>query len=124
MPYCIDVEDPEWRWDGSFVYVTFKRPKNTAVSSKSANDTPINIATNSQNPSESKGESNQLKVINLLSENGKLTLPEVASSLNLSLAGVEKIVRQLKLEGIIYRKGSTKAGEWIVNKDLSSQADS
>lgn len=63
----------------------------------------------------SKGESNRSKLIALISRNGNITLPEVASSLNLSLGGVEKIVRQLKAEGIISRKGSTKAGEWIIH---------
>lgn len=66
------------------------------------------------NPLHSKGESNRIRVIRLLSENGNLTLPEIADKLQLSLGGVEKIVRQLKKEGILSREGSTKAGKWIV----------
>ena len=62
----------------------------------------------------SKGESNRIRVIRLLSDNGNLTLPEIADKLQLSLGGVEKIVRQLKKEGILSREGSTKAGKWIV----------
>jgi len=50
--------------------------------------------------------------------NGKLTLPELAERLNLSIGGVEKIVRQLKKEGILFRKGSTKASEWIVKEGI------
>lgn len=70
-----------------------------------------------QKPLESKGENNRFKIINLLSNDGNLTLPELAKRLHLSLGGVEKIVRKLKKEGILSRKGSTKAGEWIVKKD-------
>lgn len=66
------------------------------------------------NPLHGKGESNRVRVINYLSEDGNLTLPEIAEKLQLSLGGVEKIVRQLKKEGILSREGSTKAGKWIV----------
>lgn len=66
------------------------------------------------NPLHGKGESNRVRVINYLSEDGNLTLPEIAEKLQISLGGVEKIVRQLKKEGILSREGSTKAGKWIV----------
>jgi predicted HTH transcriptional regulator len=66
------------------------------------------------NPLHSKGESNRVRVINYLFDDGNLTLPEIAEKLQLSLGGVEKIVRQLKKEGILSREGSTKAGKWIV----------
>ena len=71
----------------------------------------VNIETN---PLHGKGESNRVRVINYLSDDGNLTLPEIAEKLQLSLGGVEKIVRQLKKEGILSREGSTKAGKWIV----------
>lgn len=76
------------------------------------------INNNVQNSSESKGENNKSRIISLLTGNGKLTLPELAERLNLSISGVEKIVRQLKKEGILSRKGSTKAGEWIVKEGI------
>ena len=69
-----------------------------------------------QNTDQSKGESNRIRVIRLLSDDGSLTLPEIAEKLHLSLGGVEKIVRQLKKEGILSRQGSTKAGKWIVQR--------
>lgn len=85
--------------------------KNTGQSKGQSNGEGINVETN---PLHSKGESNRIRVIRLLSDNGNLTLPEVADKLQLSLGGVEKIVRQLKKEGILSREGSTKAGKWIV----------
>lgn len=85
--------------------------KNTGQSKGQSNGEGINVETN---PLHSKGESNRIRVIRLLSDNGNLTLPEIADKLQLSLGGVEKIVRQLKKEGILSREGSTKAGKWIV----------
>ena len=76
------------------------------------------INNNVQSSSESKGENNKSRIISLLTGNGKLTLPELAERLNLSIGGVEKIVRQLKKEGILSRKGSTKAGEWVVKQGI------
>lgn len=91
---------------------------NVQNSSESKGESKGEINSNVQNSSESKGENNRSKVIALLAGNGKLTLPELAERLNLSIGGVEKIVRQLKKEGILSRKGSTKAGEWIVNEGI------
>ncbi len=91
---------------------------NVQSPSESKGESKGEINNNVQNPSESKGENNKSKIIALLIDNGKLTLPELADRLNLSIGGVEKIVRQLKKEDILFRKGSTKAGEWIVNKGI------
>ncbi len=66
--------------------------------------------------SQKKGKSNVERVFSLLRSNGELTLPEIAKNLNLSLSGIEKIVRQLKGAGRLVREGSTKAGRWIVKE--------
>ena len=89
---------------------------NNNVQSSSESKGEIN--NNVQSSSESKGENNKSRIISLLTGNGKLTLPELAERLNLSIGGVEKIVRQLKKEGILSRKGSTKAGEWVVKQGI------
>lgn len=85
--------------------------KNTGQSKEQSKGEGISVE---PNPLQGKGESNRVRVINYLSEDGNLTLPEIAEKLQLSLGGVEKIVRQLKKEGILSREGSTKAGKWIV----------
>lgn len=102
----IEVSDtPESK--GETNYIT----KNTGQSKEQSKGEGISVE---PNPLHSKGESNRIRVIRLLSDNGNLTLPEIADKLQLSLGGVEKIVRQLKKEGILSREGSTKAGKWIV----------
>ncbi len=102
----IEVSDtPESKEETNYI------TKNTGQSKEQSKGEGISVE---PNPLHSKGESNRIRVIRLLSDNGNLTLPEIADKLQLSLGGVEKIVRQLKKEGILSREGSTKAGKWIV----------
>lgn len=106
------VEEPTWRWDGAFVYVTFKRPtkvvSDTGKDSLRGNDTIDRNPEFLESKGESKGESNKDKVIDLLARNGELSLPEIASLIGLSLGGVEKIVRQLKRMAYYIVKGLPK----------------
>lgn len=60
-------------------------------------------------------KSNRDKVLYILSRESSITLDEVAKMIGLSRIGVQKIADKLRAEGILSRKGSTKAGEWIVN---------
>ena len=64
---------------------------------------------------ESKGES-KVKILNELKNNPKITIPELAKSLGISVGGIEKNMRLLKKENKIRRIGSTKAGYWEVIK--------
>ena len=59
-------------------------------------------------------KSNRDKVLRILSMNSTMTLEEVAQVIGMSRIGVQKIVGTLKQEGILFRKGSNKKGEWIV----------
>ena len=102
----IEVSDmPESKGETNYI------AKNTGQSKEQSKGEGISVE---PNPLHGKGESNRVRVINYLSDDGNLTLPEIAEKLQLSLGGVEKIVRQLKKEGILSREGSTKAGKWIV----------
>lgn len=88
---------------------------NVQNPSESKVESTVEVVNVENNRSNSKGENNRIRVIRLLSNDGSLTLPEIAETLHLSLGGVEKIIRQLKKNGILYRKGSTKAGKWIIS---------
>lgn len=59
-------------------------------------------------------KSNRDKVLRVLSMNSTMTLEKVAQVIGMSRIGVQKIVGTLKQEGILFRKGSNKKGEWIV----------
>lgn len=63
-------------------------------------------------------KSNRDKVVYVLSRDSKMTLEEVAEVIGMSRIGVQKIVGRLKQEGILFRRGSNKTGEWIVKGDL------
>lgn len=57
---------------------------------------------------------NQKAVYDILAENGRKALQEVADELELSLAGVKKICSKLQEYGLLERSGSKKEGFWIV----------
>ena len=147
------IEEPTWRWDGGFVYVTFKRP--TYKLSQQSNEPQTNLGGNvAPSTQESKGNdlkrssetervhqkidssspessletilcspefinsSSENKVLILLKVNSKMTLDKMAEYLNMTKRGVQKVTNRLQESGVLYRKGSTKAGEWIVNHGI------
>lgn len=58
------------------------------------------------------------KVLMLLATDSRLTLDKIAGLLNMTKRGVQKITNRLKQTGVLSRKGSTKAGEWIVKERI------
>lgn len=62
--------------------------------------------------------SSDQKVLILLESDSRLTLDRIAGFLNMTKRGVQKITNRLQQTGVLSRKGSTKAGEWIVNKGI------
>lgn len=123
------VEEPTWRWDGGFVYVTFKRPAKGANSNQafiSSSESATVHRNNSNSSPESSPEtilsssefingSSERKVIMLLKSNNRMTLDKMAEYLGMTKRGVQKVTNRLKEAGVISRQGSTKGGQWIVN---------
>lgn len=72
----------------------------------------------SLNSTQETSISNRERLITLLRDNPRLTLADVAEMIGLTRDGVKKIVYKLRSEGILSRKGSTKAGEWIVKDGI------
>ena len=115
------VEDPTWRWDGGFVYVTFKRSTNLAPSttertiedSKSTTESTIETLMSS---TEFINGNTEHKIIELLKLDGFLTIDQLYPLLKMSRKGVQKAIERLKDKGILYREGSTKGGRWIVSQ--------
>lgn len=60
-----------------------------------------------------RGKSKE-KILELIITNQKITIPEIADRLGLSISGVEKNIRKLKHEGILSRTTNTKNGDWII----------
>jgi ATP-dependent DNA helicase RecG len=60
-------------------------------------------------------EKSREKVLRLIKENSAITTQEIAQVLNLSLKGVEKIIRTLKQQALLRRIGPDKGGHWEVS---------
>ena len=68
--------------------------------------------------SKSEGkEENWKKIVNLMKVNPLITILDMSIHTGLSIGGTEKVIRQLKSEGKISRKGSKKDGFWIVGEN-------
>ena len=115
------VEDPTWRWDGGFVYVTFKRSPNVAPGatertiedSKSTTESSIETLMSS---TEFINGNTEHKIIELLKLDGFLTIDQLYPLLKMSRKGVQKAIERLKVKGTLVRDGSTKGGRWIVKQ--------
>ena len=62
---------------------------------------------------ESKEKSKE-KIMRFISENPQITTNQLVELANLSIAGVEKNLRQLKEQNLIRRVGPDKGGHWEV----------
>ena len=55
------------------------------------------------------------QVLELIAENNRLTIKEVALLLSISQRQAERLFASLKSKGVLSRQGSTKNGFWIIN---------
>ena len=55
-----------------------------------------------------------MKILTLLSENPKMSIPELASALNMSVGGIRYQIDKLKKSGALERIGADKGGYWKV----------
>lgn len=74
------------------------------------------IKKTTQKTTQKKLNSNQLKIIKLIKENGYISRCEIANKINLSEDGVKYNLKILKDNNIIQRVGSNKGGYWIINE--------
>lgn len=59
------------------------------------------------------------EILNLMKANPQITAVQIADTLgSITAAGVRYNIANLKAKGVIERAGSTKAGTWVVLKDL------
>lgn len=56
------------------------------------------------------------KILKIIEVTPSITLPELATKLDMSLAGIKKHIRQLQTEGSLRRIGPDKGGHWEVVK--------
>lgn len=92
--------------------------KNGTLETKNSTQETIGITVESTQETDL---SNRERLILLLRKNPHLTLAEVAGVIGLTRDGVKKIADKLRTEGVLSRKGSTKAGEWVVNEEYKAK---
>ena len=56
----------------------------------------------------------QKEIIAILSENGHITIPEMAEKIGISIRNVEANIRGLREAGVLIRRGSRKEGYWEI----------
>lgn len=78
----------------------------------------VNLFRKSESRKINKSSNNNSKIdklfIDLIKKNPKITLNEVADSLNLSIATIKRVVAKLQNNGIIQRLGNNRKGEWRI----------
>ncbi|MEW6087717.1 MAG: winged helix-turn-helix transcriptional regulator [bacterium] len=57
------------------------------------------------------------KVIRMIARNPSVTITEIAAALDMSIPGIEKIVRSLKKGSRLCRIGLDKGGYWEVSEE-------
>lgn len=92
--------------------------ENDSVHQKSNKGSLEDTLTSLLSSSEFIRSSSDQKVLMLLKSDPRLTLNRIAGFLNMTKRGVQKITNRLQQTGVLSRKGSTKAGEWVVKKGI------
>jgi len=70
--------------------------------------------TSRDNGRDSRRGNGRGKILELVTENPKIPVSDIAEKMGLSIKGVEKNIRQLKKDGKLSRTTNTKSGEWII----------
>lgn len=60
---------------------------------------------------------NQLKIIELIKENPKMTRKELAKKINITDDGIKYNLKKLTEKGIIKRIGAKNGGYWLVEEN-------
>lgn len=92
--------------------------EHDSVHQKSNNGSLEDMLTSLLSSPEFTRSSSDQKVLMLLKSDPRLTLDRIAGFLNMTKRGVQKITNRLQQTGTLSRKGSTKAGEWVVKEEI------
>jgi len=94
--------------------LTFKRP-NLQIDSYQTRVLGIGKETVEKKVGEKVGDT-ELKIINLIKNNTKITYSELAKEVNIAEKNIYKNILKLKEKGIIRRVGPDKGGHWEIVK--------
>ena len=70
----------------------------------------------SQKKEPKKGAERKLDILQKLEENPEITQIKLMEEFDLSRKQIQKIIKDLREEGLVERQGSNRRGKWIVKK--------
>ncbi|MCL1904650.1 MAG: winged helix-turn-helix domain-containing protein [Methanomassiliicoccaceae archaeon] len=59
------------------------------------------------------------QIIEMMSEDGTITIPDMAASLGLTERAVEKNIKQLREAGLVERKDGDRGGRWVIISQIT-----
>jgi predicted HTH transcriptional regulator len=63
-----------------------------------------------------------VKVLELMTENPDITIPDIAATLGKSKRSIERTVHELKSDGKVDRAGSPRGGRWVVGNSTPTKS--
>lgn len=127
------VEEPTWRREGGFIYVTFKRPSKSSLDRHvplTGDDVPQNVAQSAGNAAQGIGDvalnvaqntddvaqSLDERILQIIKSNPTIKREDIANQLSVNKKTIE---RHLKDLGIKW-EGHPKTGHWVI-PDIKQQ---
>ena len=101
-----NVPDPEWSLRGGFVMVTFRRRTLASTQNVGKKD--------GKKDGKKELDDRQLIIYNLIKENDRITIPELARKTKFSDRSVYRDLDSLRQKGVIAREGGRKQGRWVI----------
>ena len=134
------IDSPEYKIDGDSITLVFTASENIGIKSQikvqneTLNETLIGQMDGGRSPGKSRdtelqgmGLKSQIKVhddhlnetlkISILSHvasESKVTYVELAEAMGVSLSTIKRYMKQMQLNGEVYREGSKKTGKWML----------
>lgn len=92
-----------------FVQETFLKEENTQAGTDKE-------PKRSQKKEPKKGAEKKLDVLRRMEENPMITQVKLMEELNLTRKQVQKLIKDLREDGLVERQGSNRSGKWVVKK--------
>ena len=109
----LGTDEPEYIVHGEDLMVKFKALQSAKVTEKS---TEVHQSSPKSSPKSSPNDLNstQLKIVDMILNNPKVTQEEMAEELNITARAVKKSIKELTEKGRIQRVGSARSGYWKI----------
>ena len=105
-------EDHSYFISRLFVHEAFLKEEKSECNQKGAEKEPKR----SQKKEPKKGAERNLDILQKLEENPEITQVKLMEEFDLSRKQIQKIIKDLREEGLVERQGSNRSGKWIVKK--------